>query len=59
MKCVECKWYQDCICYNCEGYDKPLYGVGLGEKFANKETNCAAFEPSEEREVNENARDAF
>ena len=55
MKCVECKWYQDGICYNCEGFDKPLYGVGIGSRIANKETNCPAFEPSEEKDVCENA----
>lgn len=55
MRCVECKWYQDGICYNCEGFDKPLYGVGIGQRIANKETNCPAFEPSEEKDVCENA----
>lgn len=51
MKCVECKWYQDGICYNCEGFDKPLYGVGIGVGIANKETNCPAFELSKEKDV--------
>lgn len=55
MKCIDCKWYKEDICYNCEGFDEPLYGVGLSERIANKKTNCPAFEPSEEKGVCENA----
>ena len=50
MKCVDCKWYQDGICYNCEGFDKPLYGVGIGERIANKKTTCDAWEECKNEE---------
>lgn len=45
MKCSECIWFKNGICYNCDGYDKPLYGVAVSTKEALISTHCSEFAP--------------